>query len=730
MAERITANSKKPVSIKENLISHKRKTDFQSDSSTVNQILYLQRTIGNQAVQRMVRSGTLQTKLRIGQPGDKYEQEADRVADAVMRMPEPRVQRQTEEEDEEEEEMLQAKSLANQITPLVQVQRQEEPEDEEEMLQAKPLAGQITPLVQRQVEPEEEEELQAKATSGNLSEVTPNLESNILSLRRGGQPLSESARDHFEPRFGQDFSQVRVHTDAQAAESARTVNAKAYTVGQDMVFSAGQYAPETSEGRRLMAHELTHVVQQMQGRVKPTIQIKGVSINNDAGLEREAYVMGIKALQITRIDQATTGSAHQDVRLLQREGNNKGKASTSTSGEELAWEIFKPTIVGGIRSLGPNVLKATKIGSHYKEVIEVVDKLEDSISKIREYDKKIKDLNKEVNAERKFALQSMRKVNAHMLSIPDALKLDGEKLINEAAEVVNSSIFTNLAGAVTKLETFAAIVEETKKLHSPYLRMISKLTEARMRTNASFKALGVLEDALMDMAQYAVLPVYAAWAFSTARTVAGYKSDVATIRSTINYKKNGYEQSIKASEAMEAYLSGKAGRKSLAEGYRDPKSPECLDRVQAALPAVKKDPDAIYSHIFPYSECNFETVMDSLDFLLIEDSDGFFAITEPLKGAFNNSVKAIEDKQNRYLAGLELALKLDAERPTLETIESKLDPLVMSFIFQEYYRFWREDKRPLLSHYRFTYIHAIEQMTKNVGMLAGASVSYHYLSSK
>jgi len=263
MAERIIVNSKKPVSIKENLISHKRKTDFRSNSSPVNRILYLQRTIGNQAVQRMVRSGALQAKLRIGQPGDVYEQEADRVADAVMRMPEPGVQRQVEpEEEEEEEETLQSKPLTNQITPLVQVQRQEEPEEEEETLQAKPLAEEITHLVQRQVEPEEEEEeLQAKATSGRISEVNSNLESHIQSFKGGGQPLSENDRAFFEPRFGYDFGQVRMHTDTQAAESARAVNAQAFTVGKDVMFGAGQYAPETGGGRRLMAHELTHVVQ-------------------------------------------------------------------------------------------------------------------------------------------------------------------------------------------------------------------------------------------------------------------------------------------------------------------------------------------------------------------------------------------------------------------------------------------------------------------------------------
>jgi hypothetical protein len=81
-------------------------------------------------------------------------------------------------------------------------------------------------------------------------------------LRSPGQPLDANTRAFMEPRFGHDFSRVRVHSDASAAESARAVNALAYTVGQDIVFEAGRYAPGASEGRRLLAHELTHVVQQ------------------------------------------------------------------------------------------------------------------------------------------------------------------------------------------------------------------------------------------------------------------------------------------------------------------------------------------------------------------------------------------------------------------------------------------------------------------------------------
>jgi Domain of unknown function (DUF4157)/Annexin/Lysine-specific metallo-endopeptidase len=95
-------------------------------------------------------------------------------------------------------------------------------------------------------------------------------------LNSPGQLLDAGTRAFMEPRFGHDFSQVRVHTDGRAAESARAVNALAYAVGRDIVFGSGQYSPGTSEGRRLMAHELTHVVQQgagiqgLQGKLEVT----------------------------------------------------------------------------------------------------------------------------------------------------------------------------------------------------------------------------------------------------------------------------------------------------------------------------------------------------------------------------------------------------------------------------------------------------------------------------
>ncbi|GAC1343001.1 MAG: hypothetical protein NVSMB27_02480 [Ktedonobacteraceae bacterium] len=99
----------------------------------------------------------------------------------------------------------------------------------------------------------------ASVSSAPVNTVPPVVH-DVLSS--SGKPLDAGTKAFMEPRFGHDFSRVRVHTDERAAESARAVNALAYTVGRDIAFGVGQYAPRTNEGKRLMAHELTHVVQQ------------------------------------------------------------------------------------------------------------------------------------------------------------------------------------------------------------------------------------------------------------------------------------------------------------------------------------------------------------------------------------------------------------------------------------------------------------------------------------
>lgn len=107
--------------------------------------------------------------------------------------------------------------------------------------------------------------LQRKSDNGSAFDTVPPIVHEVL--RSPGLPLDCETRAFMEPRFGHDFSHVRVHTDARAAESARAVNALAYTVERDLVFAAGQYAPHSISGRKLVAHELTHVVQQANGSV-------------------------------------------------------------------------------------------------------------------------------------------------------------------------------------------------------------------------------------------------------------------------------------------------------------------------------------------------------------------------------------------------------------------------------------------------------------------------------
>ena len=207
---------------------------MQQSVGMVASLLSLQRSHGNRFVQRLLRSGAIQAKLSISEPGDEYEREADQVADQVMRMAEPEVSAQDLEQGENGAPEIQRKCAAC--------------EEEEQ--------------VQRQAG---EESLPGEASTEAGAGMSAELESGIGVLRGRGQPLPESARDYFEPRFGYDFGEVRVHSGGRAAALARAVSARAFTYGGDIVFAPGEYATETPAGRRLLAHELVHVVQQTPG---------------------------------------------------------------------------------------------------------------------------------------------------------------------------------------------------------------------------------------------------------------------------------------------------------------------------------------------------------------------------------------------------------------------------------------------------------------------------------
>lgn len=163
--------------------------------------------------------------LTVNQPGDIYEQEADRVADSVMGMP------------------------SSEISPGQHRLQRKCAECEQ--------GGHTCPKCE-----EEEHSLQRKSTGAGLAAAPPVVHE---VLRSPGHPLDAGARAFMEPRFGHDFAKVRVHTDEKAAASARAVNASAYTVGNDIVFDSGRFDSHSAAGRSLLAHELTHVVQQTGG---------------------------------------------------------------------------------------------------------------------------------------------------------------------------------------------------------------------------------------------------------------------------------------------------------------------------------------------------------------------------------------------------------------------------------------------------------------------------------
>jgi hypothetical protein len=156
----------------------------------------------------------------------------------------PSLQRQEEEEEEEVQEK-----------PFLQ--RQEEEEEEEEV--------QAKPFLQRQEEEEEEEEeeeVQEKPFEGQPATVSEGLEKIINNKRGGGEPLDDVVRQPMEQAFNSDFGEVRIHTDPEADMLNQQLKAKAFTTGRDIFFRGGEYSPGSDSGRKLVAHELTHVIQQ------------------------------------------------------------------------------------------------------------------------------------------------------------------------------------------------------------------------------------------------------------------------------------------------------------------------------------------------------------------------------------------------------------------------------------------------------------------------------------
>lgn len=164
---------------------------------------------------------------------------------------------------------------------------QRAPEDEDELLQGKFVA-------QRDID-DDEELLQGKWTVQREPEDDDELfQGKFVTQRKEENQtgIPDDVKQRMETSFGTDFSSVRVHSDSSKAPE---VGALAFTQGSDIHFAPGQFKPETSSGQQLLGHELAHVVQQAEGRVQPTTEIAGMSVNDDVLLEHEADVLGAKA---------------------------------------------------------------------------------------------------------------------------------------------------------------------------------------------------------------------------------------------------------------------------------------------------------------------------------------------------------------------------------------------------------------------------------------------------
>ena len=181
-----------------------------------------------QEAEKPLSSLVIQTKLTVGQPGDKYEQEADAIADRVMQMPDPQ-------------------SLQRKCTDC----------EQEEKVQTKPLSASITPYVQRQTKGE--------------PQIGASLESRLNSSKSSGYPLPDTTRSFMEPRIGADFSNVNIHTDSSAVQMSRELGAQAFTHGNHIYFNTGKYSPESPSGKHLLAHEMVHTLQQSES-IQPLIQ--------------------------------------------------------------------------------------------------------------------------------------------------------------------------------------------------------------------------------------------------------------------------------------------------------------------------------------------------------------------------------------------------------------------------------------------------------------------------
>ncbi|GEM_PF-6447950 len=263
----------------------------------------------------------IQPKLSIGAPGDKYEQEADRVAAQVVRQINEPVR----------------------TAPPQSVQRQQTPEDEEEV-QRKP-ESKLKPTLRWEIGPPEPAEIRRKPmiqlqTDGGMA-ATPDLERSIQQSRGSGQAIDSPLRQPLEQAFNADFSGVKIHADGESDRLSRSIQAKAFTTGQDIYFRQGAYDPNSRGGQELIAHELTHVVQQTGDAVRRSVSITSQNLPGVVQLRGSNKRKAERAAERRR----TKGNRNQ----LRRQKLEEAKATQSymsTLAEWGSWAWDQVTSIG------------------------------------------------------------------------------------------------------------------------------------------------------------------------------------------------------------------------------------------------------------------------------------------------------------------------------------------------------------------------------------------------
>ncbi len=253
---------------------------------------------------------------------------------------------------EKEEKVQRTTDKKEDLSSVASAKEEEKLQKKEDKKEEKLMKKEEKEDLSSEASAKEEDKLQKKEAAGS-SASQGTVSGYISSLSSKGNPLPAQANQFFSSRMGYDFSHVKVHTDKEAATSAKEVNAKAYTIGNHVVFNEGQYNTESGDGKKLMAHELVHVIQQdkVSNSIKRKVEFKSSSAVSDIDLAAN-YVTGVKSgthsshSGITKpymngIDLITTAGNHFNIPA---DGDLSTTKSTSTSGDNYITTVTKEPV--------------------------------------------------------------------------------------------------------------------------------------------------------------------------------------------------------------------------------------------------------------------------------------------------------------------------------------------------------------------------------------------------